>query len=220
MKKLVTILVYVGLAGILIHALLLVFHLNACNSIFLISNASLLLGLLLLPASLSLKFKKSRPISKILLGTFWLGALIITVGQLLRYTGWDGWRTVLNAGFFVLVIGLMAFLVIRLVYKLRITPIGKQVPADTLAQWGMTDADLSRYEGMYNNEKLPLKINVTREGDTLIAQATDQNAFYLEMVAKNEFKYPNRDIIIVFETDRNELTLKQHGGFFPFLKEA
>jgi len=104
--------------------------------------------------------------------------------------------------------------------KLRTTPIGTPVSLESLNSFSLTVADLDQYIGVYNNEKIPLKITITLVNDTLVSRATRQSAFYLEVIGKNEFKYPKRDIVLEFDPAKNELLLKQHGGYFPFIKET
>ncbi len=66
----------------------------------------------------------------------------------------------------------------------------------------MSSNDLDKYTGTYSNEKQPIKMMITQNGDGLVAQATKQPAFYLEITGKNEFKYPKRDIVIEFDPEK------------------
>ena len=119
----------------------------------------------------------------------------------------------------VLLAGLY-ILIYRIADLLRIEPKGKLVSIETLSAFGLNSADLNQHVGEYTNKKIPLTITITEKNNTLVAQATKQSAFYLEVIGKNEFKYPKRDIVIEFNLEKNELILKQHGGYFLFEKEV
>ncbi len=79
--------------------------------------------------------------------------------------------------------------------------------------------DLDKYLSVYASAKLPLKINVTKNGAQLIAQATGQGAFSLDATAPNEFKFDAAGIVLLFDPANNQMTLKQGGGSYLFTKE-
>jgi D-alanyl-D-alanine carboxypeptidase len=79
--------------------------------------------------------------------------------------------------------------------------------------------ELDKYLGIYSSPQLPLKITITKENTTLMAQATGQSSFPLEATEKDKFKYDMAGIIIEFNPAKNELTLKQGGGVYLFTKE-
>lgn len=78
--------------------------------------------------------------------------------------------------------------------------------------------DLDKYCGIYSSKQIPLKITITKDNVTLLAQATGQSSFPLESTEKDKFKFEQAGVEIEFNTDKNELTLKQGGGIFLFTK--
>lgn len=80
-------------------------------------------------------------------------------------------------------------------------------------------ASLDQYTGVYSSSQIPLKITVTKEKDALKAQATGQPAFTLEPAAKDVFKYDPSGVVMEFLPDKNQMTLKQGGGVFLFIKD-
>lgn len=82
----------------------------------------------------------------------------------------------------------------------------------------VSDEILSKYLGLYSNPALPLKITITKNGKTLLAQATGQSAFPLEATEKDKFKFDEAGVEIEFNTDKNEFTMNQGGGAYKFKK--
>lgn len=80
-------------------------------------------------------------------------------------------------------------------------------------------SDLEAYIGVYASEQLPMKMTLTTEGTTLVAQATGQSAFPLEAVERDVFKFDNAGVVIEFDRANNSLVLKQMGAEFLFKKE-
>jgi len=80
-------------------------------------------------------------------------------------------------------------------------------------------ADLDRYVGTYASPGIPLKINFTKEGTTLKAQATGQPAFQLEPVSQGIFKFDQAQIRVEFAPDKPGFTLNQGGQKIEFTKE-
>ena len=79
--------------------------------------------------------------------------------------------------------------------------------------------DLDAYLGVYSSTQLPIKITITRVGETLMAQATGQSSFPLEAVKKDVFQFEVAGIVIEFNSNENNLILIQGGGNFTFSKE-
>ena len=75
------------------------------------------------------------------------------------------------------------------------------------------------YLGVYASEQIPLKITVTKEEKSLIAQATGQSAFPLTATNKNVFKFAQAGVVMEFVPEKNLMTLKQGGGEFVFKRE-
>ena len=83
----------------------------------------------------------------------------------------------------------------------------------------LSTEDLDKYLGIYSTTQLPLKITITKKDVQLIAQATGQSSFPLEAAEKDKFTFDAAGIVMEFNTDKNEMTLKQGGGNFLFTKE-
>lgn len=79
--------------------------------------------------------------------------------------------------------------------------------------------DLDRYLGVYASTRLPLKMTISKEGATLIAQATGQAAFPLEATKKNTFKFTQAGIVLEFNPEKKIMILQQGGAQFTFTKE-
>jgi D-alanyl-D-alanine carboxypeptidase len=79
--------------------------------------------------------------------------------------------------------------------------------------------DLDKYLGEYATRAMALKITITKNGTTLIAQATGQGAASLEASAKDEFKMEAAGATFQFDTEKNEMTLLQGGAHIVFTKE-
>jgi D-alanyl-D-alanine carboxypeptidase len=79
--------------------------------------------------------------------------------------------------------------------------------------------ELDKYVGVYSSAQLPLKLTITKNNATLIAQATGQSSFPLEGTEKDTFTFEQAGVKIEFNPDKNELTLKQGGGNFLFTKD-
>ncbi|MGY3051986.1 D-alanyl-D-alanine carboxypeptidase [Pedobacter sp. UYEF25] len=81
----------------------------------------------------------------------------------------------------------------------------------------LTDEDLSHYTGVYISKQVALKITVTKEGKTLMAQATGQSAIALEATAKNEFRFSLAGIVMEFNPTQKTMLLKQGGAVYQFV---
>jgi D-alanyl-D-alanine carboxypeptidase len=83
----------------------------------------------------------------------------------------------------------------------------------------LPDSTLEAYTGVYSSKDIPLKITITKEGKTLMAQATGQSAFPLELRGKNTFKFDAAGITMEFNLFKKEMTLMQGAGKYLFTKE-
>lgn len=83
----------------------------------------------------------------------------------------------------------------------------------------VTPEILNSYSGNYGTSQIPLKINISNKDNTLIAQATGQPSFPLEATAVNIFKFDAAGIVLEFNAEKSEMTLKQGGKEFLFKKE-
>jgi D-alanyl-D-alanine carboxypeptidase len=83
----------------------------------------------------------------------------------------------------------------------------------------LSTADLDQYLGVYASQDIPLKITVSKEGDTLLAQATGQGAFALDATAKDTFTFAQAGIEMEFNPAQKSFVLKQGGAEYQFTKE-
>jgi CubicO group peptidase (beta-lactamase class C family) len=85
--------------------------------------------------------------------------------------------------------------------------------------YALTSEDLDKYLGVYASNDISLKITITKDGNTLLAQATGQPAFPLEATDKDKFKYDQAGIKLTFNPSGNSMILFQGGGQINFTKE-
>ncbi len=83
----------------------------------------------------------------------------------------------------------------------------------------LTEKDLEKYLGTYSSEQIPPKIIISKEGSTLLAQATGQSAFPLEPTSIDIFAFEQAGVKIEFKTRTEEMIMKQGGKEFLFSKE-
>lgn len=83
----------------------------------------------------------------------------------------------------------------------------------------LPSADLDQYLGIYSSKDIPLKITVTKNDTTLMAQATGQSAFPLDASDKNIFKFDQAGIILEFMPANKTMILKQGGKNYNFIKD-
>ena len=79
--------------------------------------------------------------------------------------------------------------------------------------------DLDKYLGVYSSTQVPIKITITKDNTTLIAQGEGQPAFPLDPTEVDKFKFDQAGVKMEFNPAKNEMTLKQGGGSFLFTKE-
>lgn len=79
--------------------------------------------------------------------------------------------------------------------------------------------ELEQYTGVYSCKKPDMKLTITKDGNTLIAQATGQSSFTLEVIGQNKFQFSQVGIIIEFFPGKNEMVLHQGGGSYTFTRE-
>jgi len=83
----------------------------------------------------------------------------------------------------------------------------------------VTSAELDKYLGVYSSKQIPLKIFITKNGKTLMAQATGQSATALEATGKDKFKFDPAGAVFEFNPTNKTMVLKQGGGIINFSKE-
>lgn len=85
--------------------------------------------------------------------------------------------------------------------------------------YDVTSEDLDTYLGVYASKQIPLKITITKEGNTLIAQGTGQPALPLEATAKDKFKFDPAGAKFEFNPTAKTMILFQGGMQIEFTKE-
>ncbi|MEI9921423.1 MAG: serine hydrolase domain-containing protein [Bacteroidota bacterium] len=89
----------------------------------------------------------------------------------------------------------------------------------SIPTFSLKTEDLDKYLGVYSSTQIPLKITITKNAATLFAQATGQSSFPLDATEKDKFKFDPAGIIMEFNPDTNEMTLKQGAESVLFSKE-
>jgi CubicO group peptidase (beta-lactamase class C family) len=79
--------------------------------------------------------------------------------------------------------------------------------------------DLDQYLGEYSSDSFPLKIMITKENITLIAQATGQSSFPLTATEKDKFEFEAAKIMLAFKPSENQMTLNQGGRTFVLTRK-
>jgi len=82
----------------------------------------------------------------------------------------------------------------------------------------LSKADLDKYVGNYASSQVPLKIAITKNSTTLMAQATGQRAFPLEAKGGDKFVSTVAGITMQFNPPKNSFTLNQGGATYLFTK--
>jgi CubicO group peptidase (beta-lactamase class C family) len=85
--------------------------------------------------------------------------------------------------------------------------------------YNLSSEDLDMYLGVYTSKQIPLKITITKGGNTLIAQGTGQPAFSLEATDKDKFKYDQAGAKFEFNPTDKTMILFQGGGKIKFTKK-
>jgi D-alanyl-D-alanine carboxypeptidase len=79
--------------------------------------------------------------------------------------------------------------------------------------------ELDQYVGAYSSKQVPINIIVSKENQTLIAQATGQSPTPLQPTGKDKFNFDKTGIVLEFNPLENKMVLKQGGGEFTFTRE-
>jgi D-alanyl-D-alanine carboxypeptidase len=96
---------------------------------------------------------------------------------------------------------------------------GKPFTLPEFTSFRINADDLDQYLGVYTSSQIPLKITISKDKNSLIAQATGQQAFPLEATEKDVFKFDIAGVIMEFNPSENAMLLKQSGAEFSFIKE-
>jgi len=89
----------------------------------------------------------------------------------------------------------------------------------TFIHFSVTSEELDKYLGVYSSNQIALKITITKDGNTLIAQGTGQSPFPLEATGKDKFKFDQAGAEFEFNPNEKTLILLQGGGRITFTKE-
>ena len=85
--------------------------------------------------------------------------------------------------------------------------------------FNLTSEDLDKYLGVYSSSQIPLKITITKDGNTLIGQGTGQPVLPLEATDKDKFKFEQAVAKFEFNPTEKTMILFQVGGKIEFKKE-
>jgi hypothetical protein len=227
MRKISNALIYLGCLLYLITVpIRIFFHLRA-PGLILLADVFFLIGFVLFafvsPNRLSRYRYLSPGLQKVLSTFFCFGMVLFFLGHILktfhsnsnRYFIIPSLCIIVPVAIIIYSFGLGHIILYTVLKRIK----GKPTSIETLVALGLTVEDLDKYEGVYANEGLPLKITIKNREATLVAQATGQAAFYLEAVEKNVFRYTKGGIVIEFNGP-DEFILKQRGGLFPFKRET
>lgn len=86
----------------------------------------------------------------------------------------------------------------------------------TFKTFAIKTEDLDKYLGVYASKEFPLKINVIKDAETLLVQATNQDALAVDAVEKDTFINERIGFKLVFDTEKKEMTLYQGGATIIF----
>lgn len=96
---------------------------------------------------------------------------------------------------------------------------GKEYEIPVFTTFKLTSEDLDKYLGVYASKQIPLKITITKDGTSLIAQGTGQPAFPIEATDKDKFKFDQAGAKFEFNPTEKTMILFQGGGQINFTKE-
>ena len=96
---------------------------------------------------------------------------------------------------------------------------GKPFDIPTFQTIEVKTEDLDKYLGVYSSTQLPLKITITKEGNTLFGQATGQPAFPLEAIETDVFEFAQAGVRLEFDPGNKNMVLKQGGGVYNYTME-
>ncbi|WP_036384797.1 serine hydrolase [Muricauda sp. MAR_2010_75] len=85
--------------------------------------------------------------------------------------------------------------------------------------YSVDPATLEQYVGSYTSSSFPLKINITKEDNQLMGQATGQPSFPLEATAEHQFEFSPAGIVMKFNPEENKMAFEQRGANFTFTRE-
>jgi len=83
----------------------------------------------------------------------------------------------------------------------------------------LSSEDLDAYLGVYSSPTFPLDVTITKEGATLIGQATGQPSFQLKAYETHKFKFDPAQLKLEFIPEEDKMILRQGGGEFELTRE-
>ena len=89
----------------------------------------------------------------------------------------------------------------------------------SIPTFNLKSEDLDKYLGTYSSTQIPPKIIISKTGYMLFAQVTGGASFPLDPIEKDKFKFDPAQIIMEFNPDKNEVTVKAGEDVFLFTKE-
>ena len=95
---------------------------------------------------------------------------------------------------------------------------GKDYDLPNFNTINLNTEDLNKFLGIYSSDEIELKVTITKNGNTLIAQGTGQPSIPLEAIGKNKFKSDKAGAKFEFNLRDNTMTLFQGGGQIIFTK--
>lgn len=95
----------------------------------------------------------------------------------------------------------------------------KEFSLPTFSTTKITETELKQYVGDYSSKDIPLGIKIFIKNGGLFAQGTGQPEFPLEFMEKNQFKFDNAGLKMIFFPEKEEMQLEQGGGKFIFSKK-
>ncbi len=96
---------------------------------------------------------------------------------------------------------------------------GQSYDVPTFTTYDVSAEELEKYLGVYSSEEIPLKITITKDEQTLVAQATGQPSFPLEATEKDKFKFDQAGVVLEFNPSEQTMILNQGGAQYTFVKE-
>lgn len=79
--------------------------------------------------------------------------------------------------------------------------------------------DLGQYLGTYTSAQIPIKLTISKEEKTLIAQAAGQAPLVFAAIEKDKFKFDKAGIVLEFNPAEKIMIMKQGGAEFTFTRE-
>ena len=92
-----------------------------------------------------------------------------------------------------------------------------EIPVFT--NFSLTSEELDKYLGVYASKQIPMKITISKDGNNLIAQGSEQPAFPIEATDKDKFKFDQAGAKFEFNPTAKTMILFQGGGQINFTKE-